>query len=123
MDNPPTKFEILKFIRDREIIWIRDLVSEFGYRYWGAISRLKRLSKEGLVSAIYERGLNQGRYVLTEKGDERIEYLTKVEQANQLREDELKNEVSRLLKRVKELEKENEQLRKQYLIMQSRRRT
>jgi len=111
MDNLPTKLEILIFIKDREIIWIRDLVSEFGYRYWGAVSRLKRLCKEGLVTAFYMRGLNQGRYVLTEKGYKRIDYLTEVKQGSQLREDELKNEVSRFLKRVRELESENEQLR------------
>lgn len=130
MDNLPTKLELLIFIRDREIIWISELISEFGYTYWGAVSRLKRLCKQGLVTGVYSRGLNQGRYVLTTKGFERIEYLTeiekskgRVEQASQLREDELKNEVGRLSKRVRELERENEHLRTLYLMMQGKGRT
>ena len=120
MHNPPTKLEILTFIRDRKIIWIRDLVSEFGYEYWGAVSRLKRLCREGLVTAIYVRGLNQGRYVLTERGYARIDYLTEVKQASQLQEDELKSEIDRLSERVRELEKENEKLRNLYLMMQGK---
>lgn len=123
MDNPPTKLEVLEFIRRREIVWIRDLASEYGYKYWGAVSRLKRLCRDGLVEAIYARGLNQGRYALTEKGLARIDYLTEVEQASRLREDELKNEVSRLSKRVRDLEKENERLRIMCQTMQRQRRT
>ena len=76
------------------------------------------MCKKGVVKTVYLRGLNQGRYVLTNKGYERIDYLTKVEQASQLREDELKNEVSRLSKRLREHKSENEQLRKLYLKMQ-----
>lgn len=129
MDNIPKKLKILTFIRDQEVIWVSELVSEFGYAYWGAVSRLKRLRKQGLIEPLYTRGLNQGRYVLTNKGLERIKYLTEmgkskelVEQASQLQEDELKNEVSRLIKRVRELEKENEQLRMLYLMMQGEKR-
>lgn len=121
MDNPPTKLEILAFIRDRGVIWIRELISEYGYTYWGAASRLKRLCKQELITGVYKRGLNQGRYTLTNKGYERIEYLAEmekskgsIEHASQLRENELKNEVGRLSKRVRELESENEQLRKLY---------
>ena len=123
MDNQPTKLEVLEFIRSREIIWIRDLVSAYGYKYWGAVSRIKRLCRDGLVTAIYVRGLNQGRYALTEKGDARIRYLTKVGQASRLRDESIENEVNRLLKRVNELEKENKQLRVMYLAMQNQRRT
>ncbi len=79
------------------------------------------MCKQGLVTGVYRRGLNQGRYVLTNKGFERIEYLTemekskgRVEQASHLPDDELRNEVSRLSKRVRELEKENEHLKKLY---------
>jgi hypothetical protein len=122
MDNPPTKLEVLEFIRDREIVWIRDLVAEYGYKYWGAVSRLKRLCRDGLVEAIKVRGLNQGRYALTEKGLARIDYLIGVEQTSRLREDELMNEVNRLLNKVRDLEKENEQL-KMYLMIQHQRRT
>lgn len=120
MDKTPTKLEILKFIKAQEVVWIETLSAHFGYTYWGAVSRLKRLSKEGLVEALYTRGLNQGRYVLTIKGYERLDYLIKNEkskqqakQVNQLREDEQENKVKRLLQRVRELETENETLRKQ----------
>jgi hypothetical protein len=123
MDNQPTKLEILEFIQRREIVWIHDLVSEYGYKYWGAVSRMKRLCRDGLVSAIYVRGLNQGRYALTEKGAARIDYLTKIGQASRLREDELMNELNRLLNRVIELERENKQLRMIYLTMQNQRKT
>jgi hypothetical protein len=123
MDNQPTKLEILKFIQRREIVWIRDFTSEYGYKYWGAVSRLRRLCKEGLVSAIYVRGLNQGRYALTEKGAARIDYLTKVGQASRLRDESIENEVNLLLKRVSELEKENKQLRMMYLMIQNQRKT
>jgi hypothetical protein len=123
MDNQPTKLEILKFIQRREIVWIHDLVSEYGYKYWGAVSRMKRLCRDGLVSAIYVRGLNQGRYALTEKGAARIDYLTKIGQASRLREDELTKELNRLLNRVIELEKENKQLRMIYLTMQNQIKT
>jgi predicted transcriptional regulator len=129
MDNPPTKLQILTFIRDQEVVWIETLNAQFGYTYWGAVSRLKRLCKQGLIEPLYARGLNQGRYMLTNKGFERIKYLTEmekskglVEQTSQSREDELKNEVSRLSKRVRELETENEHLRKLYLMMQGKKR-
>jgi hypothetical protein len=105
MDNQPTKLEILEFIQRREIVWIRDLVSAYGYKYWGAVSRMKRLCRDGLVSAIYVRGLNQGRYALTERGAARIDYLSKIRQASRLREDALMNELNRLLNRVIELER------------------
>jgi len=120
MDKRPTKFEILRFIRDQEVVWIHTLIEYFGYTYWGAVSRLKRLYKEGLVESLYTRGLNQGRYVLTTRGYERLDYLIENEkskqqakQVNQLREDEQENKVKRLSERVRELERENEALRKQ----------
>jgi len=45
-----------------------------------------------------------------------------VEQASQSGEDELKNEVSRLSKRMRELETENEHLKKLCLMMQGKKR-
>ena len=120
MHKTPTKLEILQFIRGQKVVWIETLSAHFGYTYWGAVSRLKRLCKEGLVEALYTRGLNQGRYVLTTRGFERLDYLIKNEkskqeakQVNQLREDEQENKVKRLSQRVRELERENEALRKQ----------
>jgi len=120
MDNQPTKLEILTFIRDQEVVWIKTLCAQFGYTYWGAVSKLKRLYKEGLVESLYTRGLNQGRYVLSVRGHERLDYLVEAEERKQqaeklfqLRENELGNETERLAQRVRELEKENETLRKQ----------
>lgn len=120
MHNQPTKLEILTFIRDQEVVWIKTLCARFGYTYWGAVSRLKRLCKEGLVESLYAKGLNQGRYLLTTRGSERLDYLIgnekskqQAKQVNQLREDEQENKIKRLSQRVKELERENEALRKQ----------
>ena len=120
MHNPPTKLELLTFIRGQEVVWIKTLCAQFGYTYWGAVSRLKRLCKEGLVESLYTRGLNQGRYVLTTRGSERLDYLIEyekskqeAEQENQLREAEQENKTRRLSQRVVELERENEVLRKQ----------
>ena len=120
MHNQPTKLEILTFIRDQEVVWIETLCAQFDYTYWGAVSRLKRLCKEGLVEPLYAKGLNQGRYLLTTRGSERLDYLIgnekskqQAKQVNQLREDEQENKIKRLSQRVKELERENEALRKQ----------
>lgn len=120
MHNQPTKLEILTFIRRQEVVWIKTLCAQFGYTYWGAVSRLRRLCKEGLVESLYARGLNQGRYLLTTKGAERLVYLIEnekseqqAEQINQLREAEQENKTKRLSQRVMELERENEALRKQ----------
>ena len=120
MDKTPTKLEVLTFIRDREVVWIKTLCAQFGYTYWGAVSRLKRLRKEGLVESLYAKGLNQGRYLLTTRGSERLDYFIENEkskqqakQVNHLREDEQESRIKRLSQRVKELERENEALREQ----------
>lgn len=120
MDKTPTKLEILSFISDQDVVWIETLSAYYGYTYWGAASRLKRLCKAGLVEPLYRRGLNQGRYLLTNKGIERIKYLTEndkskqqAEQVSQLQENELENQVRCLSQRVRELERDNEILRKQ----------
>ncbi len=115
MHKTPTKLELLQYVRGQEVVWIKTLSAHFGYTYWGAVSRLKRLCKESLVEPLYVRGLNQGRYILTNRGFERLAYLIKNEkskQANQLREDEQEIKVNRLSQRVRELERENEALGK-----------
>ncbi len=111
MDKAVTKLEILAFVGKQEVVWIEALCSQFGYTYWGAVSRLKRLCKEGLVEPLYIRGLNQGRYVLTVRGHERLNYLVENKKGKQ--EDEREDEVNRLSQRVRELEIENEALREQ----------
>ena len=115
MHKTPTKLEVLQYIRRQEVVWIKTLTADFGYTYWGAVSRLKRLCKEGLVSALYVRGLNRGRYILTNRGLERLAYLIENEeskQVKQLREDEQETKVKRLSQRVRALERENEALGK-----------
>ncbi len=115
MHKTPTKLELLQYIRGQEVVWIKTLSAHFGYTYWGAVSRLQRLCKERLVETLYVRGLNQGRYVLTNRGLERLAYLIeneKSKQVNQLREDEQETKVNRLSQKVRELERENEALGK-----------
>jgi len=115
MHKTPTKLEVLQYIRRQEVVWIETLRVDFGYTYWGAVSRLKRLCKEGLVETLYARGLNQGRYILTNRGLERLSYLMENEkgkQVNQLREDEQETRFNRLSQRIRELERENEALGK-----------
>ncbi len=117
MHKTPTKLQLLQFIRGQEVVWIKTLSAHFGYTYWGAVSRLKRLCKEKLVETLYTRGLNQGRYILTNRGLERLAYLIeneKSKQGSQLREDEQETKVNRLSQRVRELERENEALGKRY---------
>ena len=115
MHKTPTKLKLLQYFRGQRVVWIETLSVDFGYTYWGAVSRLKRLCKEGLVETLYARGLNQGRYILTNRGLERLSYLIENEkrkQVNQLREDEQETKVKRLSQRVRELEGENEALEK-----------
>jgi len=113
MDYQPTRLEILKLIEDQGVVWIETLRAEVGYTYWGAVSKLKRLYKAGLIEPLYTRGLNQGRYVLSVRGHERLDYLMEAEESKQqaeklfqLRENELRNKIERLEQRVRELEKE-----------------
>ena len=123
MHKTPTKLELLQYVRGQKVVWIKTLSAHFGYTYWGAVSRLKRLCKESLVEPLYVRGLNQGRYILTNRGFERLFYLIeneKSKQVNQLREDEQETKVKHLSQRVRELEGENEALgeqNQQLLIM------
>lgn len=66
-----TKREVLKFIAERRIITWRDLVNYFGYKPSSAKYWLWRLQKEGLISKLVAV---HGKWVLTEKGFERLDY-------------------------------------------------
>jgi len=67
------RIEVLDFIRKREVVGAYDLVTEFGYKYYGARRRLANLVKMELVKRI-----GKGEYCLTEKGYERLEYYSKL---------------------------------------------
>jgi len=66
-----TKWTILRFIREREIIEIGALANEFGYSYPTAYITLHRLEKQNLVEKV---GITPGMYCLTTEAYRRLEY-------------------------------------------------
>lgn len=64
------KAEVLRFIRDREFVTIHDLMERFGYKYNGAVKRLRTLAQEGLITQWIERG----QWSPTQDGYRRAEY-------------------------------------------------
>ena len=71
-----TKFEVLHFIRDAEIICKNDLVDHFGYKPKGAVQRIWRLARDGLIIPIP----TPGQWRLSELGEKRYQYYIKKEQ-------------------------------------------
>ena len=65
------KLDVLRFIRDREVIHIGDLANEFAYSYLVAYNRLHRLEKQNLVEKL---GVQPGMYCLTTEAYRRLEY-------------------------------------------------
>ena len=65
------KLDVLRFIRDREVIHIGDLANKFDYSYQVAYNRLHRLEKQNLVEKL---GTQPGMYCLTTEGDRRLKY-------------------------------------------------
>ena len=65
------KLDVLRFIRDKEIIHIGDLANEFAYSYPVAYNRLHRLEKQNLVEKL---GVRPGMYCLTTEAYRRLEY-------------------------------------------------
>jgi len=69
-----SKFELLDLIARNEILWLY-MLTEKGYSYWGATSKLRRLHKEGLAIPFIVKDAPRGAWILTEKGYERLWYL------------------------------------------------
>ena len=63
------KIDLLEFIYDREAVTADDLMGKFGYTYSGAHSRLSQLRKQGFIQQV-----TKGRYCLTEKGYNKLDY-------------------------------------------------
>ncbi|MBA7713016.1 hypothetical protein ES703_122013 [subsurface metagenome] len=47
-------------------------MNEFGYSYWGAFNRLRRMEKQNLVEKM--GSINPGAYCLTNEGIRRLDY-------------------------------------------------
>lgn len=63
------KFDVLAFIKRREIITAADLMQEYGYTYKGALGRLYRLRNERLAEI-----LDGNQWILTNDGYRRLSY-------------------------------------------------
>jgi len=64
------KVEALRFIRDREFVTVHDLMDRFGYKYKGALKRLRTLREEGLIT----QWTDWGQWTLTQAGERRLDY-------------------------------------------------
>jgi len=64
------KPEVLRFIRDREFVTVHDLMDRFGYKYKGALKRLRTLREEGLIT----QWITASQWTLTQDGERRIDY-------------------------------------------------
>lgn len=69
-DSKATKREVLFFFKKRESVSIQDLMSEFGYVFEGARSKLRRLEAGKLITQL---GIRPGTFCLTELGHRRVE--------------------------------------------------
>ncbi|MDD5510446.1 MAG: hypothetical protein PHI12_06535 [Dehalococcoidales bacterium] len=65
-----TKIEVLKYVREREIVVVNDLVEHFGYKPEGSRRRLYALAEEGLLTS----WVSPGRWCLTQEGIRRLKY-------------------------------------------------
>ena len=68
-----TKFEVLRFIKDREWVTVRALMCRFGYTFEGAKTRLARLAREGLITA----WVAEDSWTLTQTGERRHAYFAR----------------------------------------------
>lgn len=69
-DSKATKREVLFFFKKRESVSVQDLMSEFGYVFEGARSKLRRLEDGKLITKL---GIQPGVFCLTELGHRRVE--------------------------------------------------
>jgi len=66
------KLQVLEFIKSKRLVWVYELVQEFGYTDRSARKRLERLKKEGLAI-----NMTRGAWELTEEGYRRLRYYRK----------------------------------------------
>jgi DNA-binding MarR family transcriptional regulator len=65
-----TKFDVLKFIGERENITVNDLMDHFRYMPKGANSRIESLAREELITS----WIMPGQWCLTQEGERRLKY-------------------------------------------------
>ena len=72
-----TKWDVMRFVREREVIEISDLVERFGYSPPVAHNKIIRLEKAGILEKL---GVRRGAYLLSSKAHKRLEYHERTEQ-------------------------------------------
>ena len=72
MRTKASKLQVLEFIKERQLVWVYELVQKFGYTDHGARIRLNRLKKDGLVI-----NMTKGCWELTEEGYRKLRYYEK----------------------------------------------
>jgi DeoR/GlpR family transcriptional regulator of sugar metabolism len=65
-----TKLQVLEFIKERQLVWVYELVQEFGYTDRSARIRLIRLKKDGLAI-----NMTRGAWELTEEWLQKVKIL------------------------------------------------
>ncbi len=68
-----SKLQVLEFIKERQLVWVYEVVQKFGYTDHGARIRLTRLKKAGLVI-----NMTRGCWELTEEGYRKLRYYGKM---------------------------------------------
>lgn len=63
--------KVLELIEEREVIVPMSLVDWFGLTYGGAMSLINRLKKADLIEPL---GIERGRYVLSNEGQNRLDF-------------------------------------------------
>ena len=66
------KLQVLEFIKSKQLVWVYELVQEFGYTELSARKRLQRSKNQGLVL-----NMARGCWELTEEGYRRLRYYGK----------------------------------------------
>lgn len=93
------KIDVLRFVEEREIVTPYDLVNWFGYTYNSARCRLSQLKKDGYIESFL-----RGQWCLTEKGYDKIHFLSSLKEKAEEERQKHDKEVARLKQRVGELE-------------------
>ena len=67
-----SKLQVLEFIKERQLVWVYEVVQKFGYTDHSARIRLIRLKKAGLAI-----NMTRGIWELPEEGYKRLRYYGK----------------------------------------------